>query len=319
MYFTGDTFDDLLGQAKHMYDLQKKKADETIPKVMKFDSIPSFAGFYSSSLKVKGGYYSSDRDPVTVAEFDSCLEKYLTSLDEKEKEVTAKHEANKPMMENNKIIREKVSLIMRELGIPGTYQERDYKSKSRTPKYETRIAGYEGDLQRNVRIDDGYDLAIKSIQKSRLDAKSYVEGKRKELASKEAAEAKIKEEKRKEVVLVHLRVKYGADPEDSAKDVLYDHVLPKNKYLRLYHYLLANRGDWSEGYDYAEQGIDGFSIETEEDQRIYDAIRDVIDNSDGFVDGRVFRDMELGYGHIFGLVKDETLMADYNTLTSYIV
>jgi hypothetical protein len=139
------------------------------------------------------------------------------------------------------------------------------------------------------------------------------------LASKEAAEAKIKEEKRKEVVLVHLRVKYGADPEDSAKDVLYDHVLPKNKYLRLYHYLLANRGDWSEGYDYAEQGIDGFSIETEEDRRIYDAIRDVIDNSDGFVDGRVFRDMELGYGHIFGLVKDETLMADYNTLTSYIV
>jgi len=317
MYISA-TLPEILQHIQGLYDFQKKKADDTIPKVMKLEPIPSGYTFYGSSLKVGKSYYnSSGRAPETLAEHEQAVESYLKTLDEAEVKVKELIEKNAPAIENNKLIREKVSLIMRELGVPGTYQERDWKSKARMPKYNTFTAGYVGDLGRNVPVSDSGGIALSAIAKARTDAKAWVETKRKELAAKEAAAAKLKEEDRKQKVLVHMRVKYGCDPEDSAGDIL-DKILEKNKYLHLAHYLLQTRNDWSEGFGSAEYGINHFKVETEEDQQIWDSLNEILEDEDMDRDGRVFRDTEYGYDYVFGLVEDESLMADYNTISGYI-
>ena len=108
------------------------------------------------------------------------------------------------------------------------------------------------------------------------------------------------------------RVKYTPDEPESDKQEILDAILEKNKYLRLAHYLRMNRGDWTDGYDYAETGLSGFVVETEVDSEIEKDITHHINNWDG--DGRIFRDCEYNYNVIFGMVEDEQLMKDYNSV-----
>lgn len=91
-------------------------------------------------------------------------------------------------------------------------------------------------------------------------------------------------------------------------------ILSKNKYLHLAHYLQKNRGDWSDGYSYAETGLENFSIESDTDQKIYDEIKELIDDWD--FDGRCFRDCNWNYSVLFGMVDDKDLMTDYEFITS---
>jgi len=102
---------------------------------------------------------------------------------------------------------------------------------------------------------------------------------------------------------------------DSERDLL-DVILEKDKYLRLGHYLLKNREDWNDGYSYAENGLNGFIVESDEDGLIAADIQNCIDNWDG--DGRCFRDCQYNYDHCFSLVKDEQLYKDYQLVKSWV-
>lgn len=306
---TINSFDDVVALAKRMYDLQKKKADETVPKIMKVKSL-SAPAFNNNHLQVKS-YYSTDY-PTTVVGWNNRLTKLLAEYDAKEAELKADHEANAEAIANNTAIREKVSLLMRELGIPGSYSERDWKSKARMPKYNTVTAGYIGDLNRNVPITDGHEWAVRQLETNRQQAKDYVAKQVKLLEQKEreAAEAKAKE--KAEMQLVHMRVKYDCDPGANAREILAA-IIGKNKYLRLAHYMCENRNDWNEGCDYAEIGLDGFIPDSEEDEEIYACVSRAC--GEGWQgDGRVFRDMQYNYSYIYSLVEDEPLMKDYNTI-----
>lgn len=82
-----------------------------------------------------------------------------------------------------------------------------------------------------------------------------------------------------------------------------------NKYLHLAHWLNRNREDWSDGYSYAEVGINNFKVENEQDREILDSLLALIDeNWDG--DGRVFRDTKWNYDALYSLVPED-LRSDF--------
>jgi hypothetical protein len=95
---------------------------------------------------------------------------------------------------------------------------------------------------------------------------------------------------------------------------LLEAILRKNKYLYLAHYLSLNRGDWNDGYSYADTGLNGFTVETDEDKEIY---ADVCSYFEDFSDGRVFRDSVWNYTRLFSMVSTD-LMDDYNKVNEYV-
>lgn len=126
------------------------------------------------------------------------------------------------------------------------------------------------------------------------------------------AEEKAKKENR---TLALLLAKYDLGIEQDWDDLL-QAIIEKNKYLFLAHRLEQNRGDWNDGCSYAESGLDNFTIETEEDQKIHENIYYYISTWDQHMDGRVFRDCTYDYGTIFGIAaeKNSDLYTDYETV-----
>ena len=120
--------------------------------------------------------------------------------------------------------------------------------------------------------------------------------------------ARIEAESRR----IALCLKYQLDPVATTQSDLLELLLGKNKYLRLAYYLEKNRGDWNDGPSYAECGLNGFTIETPDDQLIYDDINGYISDWDG--DGRVFRDCTWNYSRIYAEFVSEELLTDFKSI-----
>lgn len=310
MLIMGADVSDLLKEVQRLHEIQKKKADETIPKIMKVEQCKGI-DFNPSSLDSRDGW-GNGRTPDTVAKWDSGLQRFIGLADKTLADIEAAHEANKEAIKNNTEIKEKISLIMREIGIPGTYQERDYNSRAMRPKYNTRNAGYMGDLDRNVKISDFYEQAKKQVEEAKKRATEFHAKKVAGLAQLEKAAAEEKKKAADEQKLVHLRVKYGCEFNSTANDVRRA-IIGKDKYLWLAHWMERNRMDWNDGCEYAMTGLNGFKVETLEDREIYQAVESRCIDWDG--DGRIFRDMEHNYSEIYAKVTDKDLMKDYQTIS----
>lgn len=115
--------------------------------------------------------------------------------------------------------------------------------------------------------------------------------------------------------LALLLAKYDLDLDSEWEDLLYA-VIGKNKYLHLAHYLRKNRGNWNDGCSYAETGLLGFEVETEQDQKIYDNIYHYIENWCDYMDGRCFRDCEYSYDVLYGIAEEQNsdLYKDYQVI-----
>lgn len=108
--------------------------------------------------------------------------------------------------------------------------------------------------------------------------------------------------------LAKLAVSYDCDV--SFESVLAA-LLSKDKYLRLAHYLLLNRENWTEGPSLADTGLNSFEIETSEDQEIHNELLKLIVEWEG--DGRVFRDCHFNYDFLFSKA-DSAIREDYELL-----
>jgi hypothetical protein len=223
-------------------------------------------------------------------------------------EIEREHEGNLPKIKNNEATRQKVIDFMKAIGISDSYTVYDYPTKRhRTKKSIKKTAGFIEDLNRCIKINDGYNSAIRACEDSMDRKKKEYDNLIGKISAKEK-EALVESQKQEDIKeLARFQVKY--ETEGEWEDIL-DIILNKSKYLYLAHYLAANRSDWNDGYRYAETGLMGFNIENPIDQEIFDDIQNHIDNWDG--DGRIFRDCKWNYGEIFNLVKDEKLMEDYN-------
>lgn len=298
----------------------KLKAEEQIPAVAKLVPYPKIHDFKikntTQNLSSEPSYWYKRKDIWDqLREFDKTehlTERYnnivatLDEIDEFQKKVD---EQNVLLIENNKRIHQKVSLIMQGLGVGNTFTTTEYSNRSTKAKTVTHSAGYLCDLGRNVPVSVSGKIDTKGLRDSALRVWRQ---KNDTLLQKDRDEAKKKQALADLNKMAMLRVKYTPDNPESEKEDILVGVLSKNKYLRLAHFLQMNRGDWTDGYDYAETGLNGFVVENEVDAEIEKDIQFHIDNWDG--DGRIFRDCEYNYNVLFGMVDDEQLMKDYNNI-----
>lgn len=233
---------------------------------------------------------------------------------------------NKEIIARNQERFEKIYTFLKRLGLPETKKVVDTKSRARYTKYNTVSTGWLECLQDLFPRYNRWDSLKASLNKAIEHIKRYENDKRIHLKQLEDAKNRELKEKSKIVLLGELNVKYklGIATEDVCNYSVMDGLLQQNKYLYLAHFLAKNRGDWSEGHNYADIGLNYFNskmlVESEgiNDAAIADDIQGCITNWDG--DGRVFRDTKYNYDYLFAIVKEQNLELynDYNKLKELI-
>lgn len=310
------TADEAFDFVKGLMTALEKKAESNIPSVMKMNkiTIPSVANTYAANaFKYGGSYY--ERDPKTIEEVESKLSQLLEKVEVERLKVVAEHEANLPAIENNQKVREKITQIMKDIGIPSNYSTSEFKTqRSRTKTTTTHAAGYIGDLQRNIPVSDESERMLTLI-KSAVDSFKRHADTLKANIRKELQEAEKTEKAKKEVLAkARLQVKYNLTEDFEWSDVL--EVLDnKDKYFKLARAMEETRNDWNDGYGRVQYAISGFEVDTEEDKEIFESIHELAYESED-IDGRVFRDCEYNYSFLYGKVSEE-ILNDYETLKSY--
>lgn len=310
----------------HMNDLQHKLdiAIEKPKPLLNYNSISNHDIFkYSREyISNNGTYcnlsfrYKSYDECNTLDSINARYDGLINVISSFNDEIEKIKNENTSIIGHNKKVVSNITQMMKMIGIPNSYSERDLSSRARNPKYINKRAGYLSDLERNIKTSDsGYNnlqAKIKQftdsltkwrdngIDKINVDMKIKIDN-----------ENKINKEK----LLAVLKIKYNVDFLGDEQDVIQT-LLDKCKYLKLAHYLSKNRNDWSDGPYYASIGLDSFSIDNDEDRKIYDSVNYNIKDWDG--DGRVFRDSEYSYDYIFSLV-DKELLSDYNSICTSLV
>ncbi|VTU28822.1 hypothetical protein H6CHR_03069 [Variovorax sp. PBL-H6] len=234
----------------------------------------------------------------------------LAQLEAAHAKDVAMHEANRPAIENNKVVRSRVEALMAEIGMPVSYSERDLKSRSRSPKSIRHDAGYLGELRRHCPTTDGFESATHTYERLLKDYQAYAE--RAELEAKQAKEKQAREaaavvERRKaDMELAAMLLRYELPIESSWSDVL-EALRSRDQRLDLAAAMSQTRGDWSEGPYRVSGAVGRFQIETTEDKDIATCILSCLED---FEDGRVFRDCIWSYSVLFAEAKDPQLSAD---------
>jgi vacuolar-type H+-ATPase subunit H len=294
----------------------EKKAESNIPSVMKLNKIttPSVANTYAANaFKYGSSYY--ERDPKTIEEVDTKLISLLAKAEQERAKVLEEHQANIPAIENNLKVREKITQIMKDIGVPNNYSTSEFKTqRSRTKTTTTHSAGYLGDLQRNVPVSDEKDRMLTLIKSAEDTFKRHADT-LKGTIRKELQDAEKTEKAKKEVLAkARLQVKYNFDDDFEWSDVL-EVLDSKDKYFKLARAMEDTRNDWNDGYGRVQYAIRGFEVVTEEDKEIFESIHELAYESED-IDGRVFRDCEYNYSFLYGKVSEE-IMSDYETLKTY--
>lgn len=313
------TVDEAFEFVKGLMTALEKKAESNIPSVMKLNKItmPPMANTYAgNAFKYGSSYY--ERDPKTVDEVDTRLTQLLTKAEQERAKVLEEHQANIPAIENNLKVREKITQIMKDIGIPSNYSTSEFKTqRSRTKTTTTHAAGYIGDLQRNIPVSDEKDRMLTLI-KSAEDSLKRTADTLKGTIRKELQEAEKTEKAKKEILAkARLQVKYNLDEDFEWSDVL-DFLDKKDKYFMLARAGEETRGYWGEGFGKVEYALDRFVVETEEDKEIEKEYAEILEehNNGDCEDGRIFRDTQYSYSFLYGKVSEE-IMKDYETLKEY--
>ena len=217
---------------------------------------------------------------------------------------------NVEIIEYNKKVVASAKQYMSSLGIPESRSERDYKSRARYPKSKTIESGYLHDLHRYIPTVDSSSIYFGHCTSIANDVTKHAEEAIKSIKVLEQIKATEEAEKKKNFFVTKMIIKYELPDTSSVSDVFW-HIVNKDKYLRLAHYMSLNRGDWSDGCSYAETGLAGFSTNTPQDEEIFNEISDFCEDWGG--DGRVFRDCKWSYDQIYQLANPD-LYKDYTEL-----
>jgi len=296
-----------LGKLKAEILTLEQKADEVTGKIMPSKYVGNTFGQWYSNIgdHFKNPSLYSNNSPEAITKRARI---YLKSL---YIPTVKTHKKNIPAIKNNKALETKIRLIMSNIGIATQYVTYEYKTTRSTKKTKlTHNAGFVGDIKRLMKTSDGFENIKTEFIKKWNDINAYLKQERdKEKAIQREKERKTAAENA-EKQRATLTIKYELPYESNWSEIL-ETILAKDKYLALAHALMMNRGDWNDGYWYAENGLSHFKAETDEDRKIENDIQDCITNWDG--DGRVFRDTKYNYDRIYAMAN-QILIADY-TLT----
>ncbi|MDD3906413.1 MAG: hypothetical protein PHS46_07845 [Candidatus Omnitrophica bacterium] len=219
-------------------------------------------------------------------------------------------DANQAAIKNNATVYDGLRKLIAAIGIPSSYNKvvnrRSYKTESVSYDWT------EG-LRHLVPTHDDWPDVQKTYEQKMSEVAKWEE----KIAAEESEKERQRESEAKNIEKIKtlgiLANKYGLALSTEDHEIL-DAILSKDKYLALGHSLLLNRGDWSDGPDYARCGLDRFEVVSDTDRAIYAELHDLIDDWQG--DGRCFRDADYSYDRLFGMV-DTALLADYKTLMRF--
>jgi hypothetical protein len=271
---------------------------------------------FLSQFTMENGWDSVHFRLYILEENEEKFEKFKKIIDmiyEVDQEI---HKENLRIVEDNRKIEKTIFDILETVGIRKTYY--GYKTSRSTKKTELYYH-FPSEIRKQIPTSYSEDVLDERKKDLLNQINRYWEqeiSKIREERLKKEQEQKEKEKNRK---LALLLAKYDLSLDCDWRDVL-EVILDKNKYLRLAHYLEKNRGDWSNGCNYAEEGLNSFTIENELDQKIYDCIHFYIENWFEYMDGRVFRDCEYNYSVLYGIAEeqDANLVSDYYEVMKYI-
>lgn len=245
---------------------------------------------------------------------DSDYKKALELLEAIAKLDKPVHQQNIAVQQKNKEVFEAIVELVKRAGIKAEYFGEIKVGRKRKTGWTEHE--WVKDIRRQVPPEyPAYKLDMLFSRLKEKLARLYEEERDRLL--EEERERKRKEEKKEATLkFARLLVKYNL-PDDTTPQELLRHLLEKNRYLFLAHYLYMNRCDWSDGCLYAEEGLDFFREHMDEnnpvDAAIYGEISEYVDNWSDHGDGRVFRDCEWNYDRLYGMVKeqDPELYDDY--------
>jgi hypothetical protein len=319
----GEEVAELLTLALNHYRKEKAdlllKVDDNVPQSKKLLPFPNKGSYVigSSSLAHSCSYwfnektyYSGDKEISNSSALVARRELISTVIDKYIADFTEIHKANLEIIEHNKLVVRKITALMQAVGIPNTYSESYFKSSRSTRKTtDTKKAGYLADIDRNIETSQESIPSKESMMYGVNDKYRVIYDKIRLEETKAERERQAQEELHKVALL---RAKCTPDDASSSSWVIREAILSKDKYLHPAYWLERNRGDWGDGYDYAETGLKGFNVEDGNvvDQEIEKCIQECIDSAEDGVDGRIFRDCEYNYGVLYGMVKDPTLLDD---------
>lgn len=312
-----NSVDEALSFVKVQLESAEKRANDTFPKIQKLGEIKTASiaqvGI-SNAFNWKDGWGSS-KQASSVEQVDKKLEEYKVMLESNIAAINAAHQSNLPLIENNKLVREKVALVMKQIGLPATYTKSYYKTnRSNKMTHETTSAGWSSDLTRECIVSDGYESKINQAKSAFEALKRQADTEKNRIRQEISTKEKTEKEKKSVQALARMQVKYGLDEDSDWTDVL-EALDSKDKYFALARALEDQRGDWSCGFYRVQHGVDCFFVETDEDKEIYESLHSLAYDED-LDDGRTFRDCEYNYDFLYSKV-DADLMKDYDTLKEY--
>lgn len=309
-----EAIDDLEKQMKDLI----ARTQEQIPQPKQFVKYPDISN-YKTNIGHKE-YALTYRIEVWFENTGNCIDTINKRLgqikgvyDQYIKDCEEVKSQNKIIAEHNQKVWDKIKDIMLWIGVKEQYSKYGYATP-RSSKMTKQIhrAGYLEDLANAAPVIVPMYKEIHYWSAYEAHAKKLIQ----DIEKKQIQQEREEYERTKKKDLAKLAVKYDVDDIEDICSIK-ESILNKNKYLRLAHYLECNRTDWSDGYSYAESGIDGFIVETEDDAKIKNCIMTILINDD-YPDGRSFRDCEWNYNVLYGMVNDDELLKDYNKLKNFI-
>lgn len=222
-------------------------------------------------------------------------------------------EQNKAIIATNERVKARLIEVITNAGLPKTVSVRRARSRY---KWDSVDTDWHSAIRSHIPTNDQWLLLHDSYTSWLSQCDNWERQINEERASKERA---AREEKRKVDVEIFRRVmvaKYQMDADSGIWSVR-ERILQENKYLRLAHYLQLNRGDWSDGCDYARSGLAGFTVESDMDREIESELRGFCSDWDG--DGHIFRDCTWNYTRLFEMAEKQApeLIADYRKLQEF--
>lgn len=312
-----NSVDEAFSYVKNKLELAEKRANDTFPRIAKLNDIKNapITNVYTSNAFNWENYYSKSNLPTSIEQVDKKLAEYQAMLEANIKTIEEVHASNLPPIENNKLLIDKLTTVMQQIGMPGTYSHSYFKTNRSSKKTtETKIAGYKEDISRNILVSDGYEMKIRAAKEKFEELKRKAESEKQRIRQEQRDKEQAEKDKKGIQVLARLQLKYGLTEDSDWSDVL-EALDNKDKYFALARALEDQRSDWSSGFDRAQYAIDAFHVETEEDKEIFESLYELA-YSESLCDGRSFRDCEWNYSVLYGKVPEE-IMQDYETLQEY--
>lgn len=140
------------------------------------ETIKQIGSTFGSMMSSIDSYYSNlySNTVKTIIGIENAVKKAKDILEKKKADCIKMHEENLPLIEVNEKIQYSMSKFMESIGIPRTYSTWEYPtSRSRSTKERKHTAGWVTDMERVVKTDDCYSLAMKAYDKYVIQIDNY--------------------------------------------------------------------------------------------------------------------------------------------------